>query len=166
MARQPRDFRAEGGDGQQPEPRDGDSGARTTNGNLALASGNLYSADREGGSLFGLQFSNPVAPFNAYQGGVALTAPDPTTFGTSNDPMVGLPIGGINVFGGGLALYNSAGQKVGGVGVSGDTSCTDHVVAWKLRNALGLDHLGTPAQPGRINGPAALSQATPPIRIT
>jgi uncharacterized protein GlcG (DUF336 family) len=25
---------------------------------------------------------------------------------------------------------------VGALGVSGDTSCTDHIVAWKLRKAL------------------------------
>jgi hypothetical protein len=52
--------------------------------------------------------------------------------------MVGQRIGGVNVFGGGLALYRN-GSKVGGVGVSGDTSCTDHMVAWRVRNALGLD---------------------------
>jgi hypothetical protein len=37
--------------------------------------------------------------------------------------MVGGRIGGVNVFGGGLALYDKHGQRVGGVGVSGDTSC-------------------------------------------
>ncbi|ARN82215.1 heme-binding protein [Methylocystis bryophila] len=122
-------------------------------GNLALASGNLYSADREGGSLFGLQFSNPVDPLDAYhQAGQPGTTPDPTTFGTTSDPMLGLPIGGINVFGGGLALYNAAGQKVGGLGVSGDTSCTDHYVAWRTRNGLKLDYLKT----GHIAGPASL----------
>src|SRR5262245_35711084 len=52
--------------------------------------------------------------------------------------MVGQRIGGVNVFGGGLVLY-SRGVKVGGVGVSGDTSCTDHMVAWRVRHALGLD---------------------------
>src|SRR5208283_3502659 len=127
------------------------SGA-STNGKLALASGNLYSADREGGSLFGLQFSNPVDPSVAYgQNGNPTQLPDPGSFGKSNDPMIGLPIGGINVFGGGLALYNSSGQKVGGLGVSGDTSCTDHYVAWRTRNTLQLDYLKT----GHINGPAA-----------
>lgn len=45
----------------------------------------------------------------------------------------------MNVFGGGLALYNTAGELVGGIGVSGDTSCTDHVVAWKVRHHLNLD---------------------------
>ena len=37
--------------------------------------------------------------------------------------------------GGGLALYYG-GKKVGAIGVSGDTSCTDHVVAWKVRTLL------------------------------
>ena len=55
--------------------------------------------------------------------------------------MVGQVIGGINVFGGGLGLYTAGGNKVGGVGVSGDTSCADHLVAWRLRKNLGLDHL-------------------------
>lgn len=53
--------------------------------------------------------------------------------------MVGKAIGGIVVFGGGLALYSGKGQILGGLGVSGDTSCTDHVIAWKLRHELKLD---------------------------
>jgi hypothetical protein len=107
---------------------------------LALSTANLYAAVQPGGSLFGLQFSNPVDPDQAYlkQNG---QPDDPATFGTARDPMVGRPIGGVNVFGGGLGLYRG-GIKIGGVGVSGDTSCTDHFVAWKLRSALGLDHLG------------------------
>ncbi|MGA2637550.1 hypothetical protein [Methylocella sp.] len=47
--------------------------------------------------------------------------------------MVGRPIGGVNVFGGGLALYLH-GQRVGGVGVSGDQS--DHFIAWRVRHFL------------------------------
>jgi hypothetical protein len=105
---------------------------------LALSTANLYSAVQPGGSLYGLQHSNPVDTGVAYtnngNGGSAKAG----TFGTANDPMIGLRIGGVNVFGGGLALY-SRGVKVGGVGVSGDTSCTDHMVAWRVRNALGLD---------------------------
>jgi hypothetical protein len=54
--------------------------------------------------------------------------------------MVGQRIGGINVFGGGLALYVN-GVRKGGLGVSGDTSCTDHFVAWRTRNNLKLDGL-------------------------
>ena len=52
--------------------------------------------------------------------------------------MVGLRVGGVNVFGGGFGAYRG-GVRVGGVGVSGDTSCTDHMVGWRLRHRLGLD---------------------------
>ena len=62
-------------------------------------------------------------------------------YGTRNDPLVGEKIGGVNVFGGGLALYNANGRVIGAVGVSGDTSCTDHIIAWKVRDALGLDNV-------------------------
>jgi hypothetical protein len=53
--------------------------------------------------------------------------------------MVGRLIGGVNVFGGGLAIYDPKGNRIGAIGVSGDTSCTDHAVAWETRHALGLD---------------------------
>jgi hypothetical protein len=55
--------------------------------------------------------------------------------------MIGRRIGGVNVFGGGLALYSASGKLLGGLGVSGDTSCTDHIIAWKLRDALNLDNV-------------------------
>jgi uncharacterized protein GlcG (DUF336 family) len=110
--------------------KDGRKGA------FALSTANLYSAVQPGGSLYGLQHSNPVDAEVAYQGQAFL-------FGTRNDPMVGNRVGGVNVFGGGLALYANGGVKLGGVGVSGDTSCTDHMVAWRVRNTLTLDHLGT-----------------------
>jgi hypothetical protein len=45
----------------------------------------------------------------------------------------------VNVFGGGLALYKGN-KLVGGLGVSGDSSCADHNIAWRTRFALGLDH--------------------------
>ena len=111
---------------------------------LALSTANLYSAVQPGGSLFGLQESNPVNTLVAYRGPSA-------NFGTGNDPMTGSKIGGVNVFGGGLALYNTNHQIVGAVGVSGDTSCADHNIAWRTRNNLQLDHLGT-----IIKGPAGL----------
>jgi uncharacterized protein GlcG (DUF336 family) len=98
-----------------------------SNGRLALSTANLYSAVQPGGSLYGLQASNPVDATVAYDGKAA-------DFGTPKDPLVGSRVGGINVFGGGLALYND-GRKLGAIGVSGDTSCTDHVVAWKVRAA-------------------------------
>ena len=105
-------------------------------GPLSLSTANLYSAVQPGGSLFGLQESNPVDTGAAYKG-------PSSNFGNHNDPMVGEKIGGVNVFGGGLALYAKGGKIVGGVGVSGDTSCTDHNVAWRLRHNLNLDFLKT-----------------------
>ena len=67
---------------------------------LALSTANLYSAVQPGGSLFGLQESNPVRTSVAYQG-------PSQAYGTRNDPMVGEKIGGVNVFGGGLGLYSA-----------------------------------------------------------
>jgi len=99
---------------------------------LALSTADLYSAVQPGGSLFGLQASNPVDTFVAYGG-------DPRNYGQWNDPMVGGRIGGVNVFGGGLALYNKQGHLIGAVGVSGDSSCADHNIAWRTRNTLMLD---------------------------
>lgn len=99
---------------------------------LPLSTANLYSAVQPGGSLFGLQESNPVNTDVAYDGNAA-------NFGSTRDPMVGERIGGVNVFGGGLALYNSEGKIIGGLGVSGDTSCTDHAIAWRTRHSLVLD---------------------------
>jgi uncharacterized protein GlcG (DUF336 family) len=86
---------------------------------LALSTANLYSAVQPGGSLFGLESSNPVNTSVAYKG-------PSIHYGTTNDPMVGRKIGGVNVFGGGLALYATGKKLIGGVGVSGDTSCSDH----------------------------------------
>jgi uncharacterized protein GlcG (DUF336 family) len=101
---------------------------------LSLSTANLYSAVQPGGSLFGLQESNPVNTAVAYLGPSSL-------YGTSTDPMTGNKIGGVNVFGGGLALYGPGKVLLGGVGVSGDTSCADHNIAWRVRNLLALDHL-------------------------
>jgi uncharacterized protein GlcG (DUF336 family) len=101
---------------------------------IALSTANLNTAVNPGGSLYGLQHSNPVDPEEAYDGG-------PGRFGTANDPLVREKVGGVNVFGGGLGLYNAAKQRLGGVGVSGDTSCADHVIAWRIRDALGLDNI-------------------------
>ncbi len=107
---------------------------------LALSTANLYAAVQPGGSLFGLQFSNPVNPAVAYKG-------PSRRYGTKRDPMVGKKIGGVNVFGGGLALYDPEGNLVGAIGVSGDSSCADHNIAWKVRHALNLDNVPAGVSP-------------------
>ena len=111
---------------------------------LALSTANLYSAVQPGGSLFGLQHSNPVDTEVAYDQPAA-------QFGTAADPMVNHAIGGVNVFGGGLALYARGAKIVGGVGVSGDTSCADHNIGWRVRHELNLDFL---AGVGGVSGDA------------
>src|SRR5947209_7917616 len=99
---------------------------------LALSTAILYAATQPGGTLFGLQEANPTNEDVAYGG-------DAADYGTPNDFMVGKRIGGTNVFGGGLPLYNADGILVGGLGVSGDASCADHNIAWKMRDNLNLD---------------------------
>ena len=99
---------------------------------LALSTANLWAAVQPGGSLYGLQQSNPVDTGAAYAG------PAPA-FGRADDPLVGRRIGGVNVFGGGLPLYNAGKQLIGAIGVSGDTSCADHNIAWRTRRRLQLD---------------------------
>jgi uncharacterized protein GlcG (DUF336 family) len=107
---------------------------------LSLSTANLWAAVQPGGSLYGLQHSNPVNTEVAYQGASA-------RYGQPGDPMVGRKIGGVNVFGGGLALYNSAHVLVGAIGVSGDTSCADHNIAWRTRSTLLMDYV-----PGGVSG--------------
>lgn len=101
---------------------------------LAISTANLYPLVQPGASLFGLQESNPVDTAVAYKGPAG-------NYGQANDPMVGSKIGGVNVFGGGLGLYRDK-AVIGGLGVSGDTSCADHNIAWEIRKALLLN--GTP----------------------
>ena len=80
----------------------------------ALSTANVYFPSQPGQSLYGLITAAPPNPQAAFG--------DPTSFGQENDPMVGKAVGGIVVFGGGLALYDSQGKIVGGLGVSGGTS--------------------------------------------
>jgi uncharacterized protein GlcG (DUF336 family) len=98
--------------------------------NYALSTANVFAASQPGQSLYSLATSAPPNPQAVFG--------DPSSFGTPNDPMVGKAIGGVIVFGGGLPLY-SGGKIVGALGLSGDTSCTDHIIAWKIRHQLKLD---------------------------
>jgi uncharacterized protein GlcG (DUF336 family) len=107
---------------------------------LALSTADLYSPVQPGNSLFGLQFSNPVDTTAAYSGTSA-------AFGTTSDPLITHKTGGVSVVGGGLALYDMTGKLVGALGVSGDSSCADHNIAWKVRHILGLDYLPAGVSP-------------------
>jgi uncharacterized protein GlcG (DUF336 family) len=101
---------------------------------MALSTANLYAGTQPGGFLFGIQASHPVNPAVAYKGPAS-------AFGSAKDPMVGEVLGGATVFGGGLALYDEKGKIVGGLGVSGDTACADHNIAWRTRHDLKLDYV-------------------------
>jgi uncharacterized protein GlcG (DUF336 family) len=109
---------------------------------LSLSTANLFSAVQPGGSLYGLQHSNPVDTEAAYGG-------PSNKIGTKNDPMVGKKSGGVNVFGGGLALYDENGKLLGAIGVSGDSSCADHNIAWKVRHKLNLDYVPGGVSPNK-----------------
>ena len=100
-----------------------------SNSALALSTANLYAATQPGGSLYGLNNSNPFNP--VFNGPIAPGLP-----GRQGGPG-GVP-GGIITFGGGVALY-SGGQVVGGLGVSGDSSCADHAIAYRMRRSAGFD---------------------------
>jgi uncharacterized protein GlcG (DUF336 family) len=106
---------------------------------MAISTANLYAASASGGPLYGLITTNPPVPSLLYAG-------EPNTYGTAQDPFLGQHIGGVVVFGGGLALYEG-GNVVGAVGVSGDTSCADHNVAWRVREALRMAHVPNGVSP-------------------
>ena len=95
---------------------------------LALSTANLYGATQPGGSLYGLNNSNPFNPEFLPQG-----------------TGVGEVPGGIITFGGGVALYQN-GKVIGGLGLSGDSACADHAIAYRMR-ALALV-----APPGSVAG--------------
>jgi uncharacterized protein GlcG (DUF336 family) len=117
--------------------------ATTANGlslpNYALSTANIWAASQPGGYLYGSITSAPPDTAALYQGPAE-------KYGTPQDPALQHAVGGTIVFAGGLALYRG-GTIIGALGVSGDTSCGDHNVAWRTRHALGLDHVP--------NGPTA-----------
>jgi uncharacterized protein GlcG (DUF336 family) len=96
---------------------------------IAIASASLYNAFQPGGALDSDATNIINNQLNPYAG-------DTAKFGTPNDPLIGKVVGGASGLGGGLALFNKDKKKVGSIGVSGDTVCTDHVIAWKIREML------------------------------
>src|SRR3954452_20243145 len=107
---------------------------------MALSTANLFALAQPGQSLYGIIAASPPSPDGANG--------DPAQFGTPSDPMTGKRMGGVIVFGGGLALYKDN-DVVGGLGVSGDSACADHNVAWRIRKALGLANLPAGPSPER-----------------
>jgi uncharacterized protein GlcG (DUF336 family) len=93
-----------------------------------ISTARLYTMAQPGHSLYGAANGNP---FNQECAGAA----------DDTEAAKGKVCGGTIVFGGGLALYKGN-TKVGGIGVSGDTSCTDHEMAKRVRDAAGLNPPG------------------------
>ena len=99
--------------------------------NLALSSARLYTFTQPGHSLWSLGLSNLFEP--------KFLAP-PSGEGGGREQIAG----GLIFFGGGVPLYDVAGKIVGGLGISGDTSCTDHEIAKRVRDLAALNPPGGP----------------------
>jgi uncharacterized protein GlcG (DUF336 family) len=110
---------------------------------LALSTANLYGPTQPGGSLYGLNNSNP---FN----------PEFLPIGAGH----GEHTGGIITFGGGVALYEG-GKVIGGLGVSGDSSCADHAIAYRMRRLAHLDGIPNGVGPGGTDNIAYADIGTP-----
>ncbi len=115
-----------------------------SNSALALSTANLYAPTQPGGSLYGLNNSNPFNP--AFQ---------PQNSG------IGFVPGGIITFGGGVALYQG-GKVIGGLGVSGNSSCADHAISYRMRHNAGLDKIPGGVGPGGTDNIAYAPAGTAP----
>jgi uncharacterized protein GlcG (DUF336 family) len=91
---------------------------------LALSTARLYTFTQPGHSLWSLGQSNLFDASKLIRPG-----------GSGDQHQI---VGGLIFFGGGVPLYNAAGQIVGGLGISGDTSCTDHEIAKRVRELAAL----------------------------
>jgi len=116
-----------------------------------MSTARLYTLSQPGHSLWGAANGNPLNPL------CAGSAVDLTTG-------LGKVCGGTITFGGGLALYKGQ-TRVGGLGVSGDTSCTDHEIAKRMREAAGLAPAGMPSDDivyAAVDGPSPFAHAMCP----
>jgi uncharacterized protein GlcG (DUF336 family) len=115
---------------------------------LPLSTARLYTLTQPGHSLWGLAAANPFSP----------TGLVPPTQG-SNSASSRIE-GGIISFGGGLPLYKD-GKIIGGLGVSGDTACTDHETAKRVRDLAGLNPPGGKGKDdityASVDGPSVFS---------
>ena len=108
-----------------------------------MSTARLYTLSLPGHSLWSAANGNPL---------------NPDCLAPANDTKtgVGKVCGGTIVFGGGLPLYKGQ-TRVGGLGVSGDTSCTDHEIAKRMRQGAGLSPNGLPSdeiQYSSVDGPS------------
>lgn len=94
---------------------------------LPLSTARLYTFTQPGHSLWSLGQSNLFASH-------LLTAPG----GSGDENKIA---GGLIFFGGGVPLYEN-GQIIGGLGISGDTSCADHEIAKRVRTLASLNPPG------------------------
>lgn len=116
-----------------------------------MSTARLYTLSLPEHSLWGAANGNPLNPLCA---------------GSAVDLETGLGkvCGGTITFGGGLGLYQGQ-TRVGGLGVSGDTSCTDHEIAKRMRQAAGLAPAGMPSDDivyAAIDGPSPFAHAMCP----
>ncbi|MGH9888754.1 MAG: GlcG/HbpS family heme-binding protein, partial [bacterium] len=88
-----------------------------------LSTARLYTLAQPGHSLWGVTQPEPF---------------DAQCYGASVESKV---CGGAITFGGGVPLYRNA-RIVGGLGVSGDTPCSDHEIAKRVRRLAGLEPKG------------------------
>jgi uncharacterized protein GlcG (DUF336 family) len=92
---------------------------------FALSTARLYTFTQPGHSLWSLGGSNVFDPD-------FLAAPNGKDGGAKKIA------GGQIFFGGGVPLYSPGTKIIGGLGVSGDTSCADHEIAKRVRFLLGM----------------------------
>jgi len=136
-----------------------------SNSAFALSTAMLYGPTQPGGSLYGLNNSNPFDPTYLAQGSLAQGSIQTASAGALIGAFAPKVPGGIITFGGGVPLYQGK-DVIGALGVSGDTSCTDHVIAYRMRaaanlkldpvsNGLNSDNIvyypGIPPQPPVVN---------------
>lgn len=95
---------------------------------LALSTARLYTFTQPGHSLWSLGQSNLFNPH--------FLAPPSGQDGGQNEIA-----GGLIFFGGGVPLYRN-GKIIGGLGISGDTSCADHEIAKRVRDLANLNPPG------------------------
>ena len=119
---------------------------------LALSTARLYTFTQPGHSLWSLGQSNL---FNAN----LLIGPGER--GDKNQIA-----GGLIFFGGGVPIYKG-GKVVGGLGISGDTSCADHEIAKRVRDIGELNPAGGPLADdivySNVDGPSVFAH---PVCLT